>query len=157
MATYGAGWRVIGGVRKFYRSRWEANYARFLQWQRERGDVASWAHEPETFWFAGVKRGVLSYLPDFRVHYPDGRVEYHEVKGWMTPRSKTALRRMAKHHPSITMRVVAADAYARIETGLGCVIQGWEHSGKPGVHTLSTPPRDKRWTALLARMRPRRA
>lgn len=124
--VYGAGWRVIGGVRKFYRSRWEANYARYLQWRLERGDIARWEHEPETFWFVGIKRGVLSYLPDFRVTHASGRVEYHEVKGWMTPRSKTALKRMAKYHPDVALLLVDSRAYQRIAAGAGCLIKGWE-------------------------------
>jgi hypothetical protein len=31
-ASWGAAWREIGGIRKYYRSKWEANYARYLEW-----------------------------------------------------------------------------------------------------------------------------
>jgi len=66
-ASWGCGWRVIGGIRKYYRSKWEANYARYLEWLKSKGEIQGWLHEPETFWFDGIKRGCLSYLPDFRV------------------------------------------------------------------------------------------
>lgn len=124
--SWKAGWREIGGVRKFYRSRWEANYARYLEWLKRIGQVVSWEHEPETFWFEGVKRGAVSYLPDFRVVEVDGSVAYHEVKGWMDDRSKTKIRRMAKYHPGITLIVVDEKAYRAIERYAKGFVDGWE-------------------------------
>jgi len=124
--TWKSGWREIGGARKFYRSRWEANYARYLNWLLELGEIADWEHEPETFWFDGVRRGCVSYLPDFRVLENDGRVVYHEVKGWMDSRSKTKIRRMAKYHPAVRLIVVAEKQYKEIERKVSAIIAGWE-------------------------------
>ncbi|GAA4392052.1 hypothetical protein [Hymenobacter koreensis] len=103
--TWKAGWREIGKNRKYYRSAWEANYARVLQWLLEQGQILDWDHEVETFWFEGIKRGVRSYLPDFRVKLLDGSIEFHEVKGWMDSRSVTTIKRMAKYHPHIKLIV----------------------------------------------------
>ncbi len=119
-------WREIGGQRIFCRSRWEANYARFLEWQRLRGDIAKWEHEPETFWFDGIRRGCVSYLPDFRITYNDGAVEYHEVKGWMDERSKTKIKRMAKYHPSVKLVVVDSKSYKKLAALICTTIPGWE-------------------------------
>jgi len=124
--TWKAGWREIGGYRKYYRSRWEANYARYLQWLKERGEIADWQHEPETFWFEGIKRGVRSYLPDFRVTENNGRRPLHEVKGWMDARSKTTLKRMAKYHPNEMVIVVREKEYKAIARTVGPMIGGWE-------------------------------
>jgi len=124
--TWKAGWREIGGTRKYYRSRWEANYARYLHWLQNRGDILDWKHEPETFWFETIKRGVRSYLPDFRVWENDGSSKLHEVKGWMDSRSKTTLRRMAKYHPGETIVLVAEKQYREIERRLSSLIEGWE-------------------------------
>jgi hypothetical protein len=124
--SWKAGWREIGGIRKFYRSKWEANYARYLQWLLERGEITAWAHEPETFWFDAIKRGVRSYLPDFRVTELTGRVVFHEVKGWMTPRSKTALKRMAKYHPTIEILLIERRQYTAIKNSVARLIEGWE-------------------------------
>ena len=110
-ATWKAGWREIGGKNKFYRSRWEANYARYLEWMKSNGNISDWAHEPKTFWFDGIKRGSVSYLPDFHVIENSGDEAYHEVKGWMDDRSKTKIKRMAKYHPTVELIVIATKQY----------------------------------------------
>lgn len=125
-ASWKAGWREIGGYRKYYRSKWEANYAHYLQWLKERGEIQEWKHEPKTFWFEGIKRGTNSYLPDFWVQERSGAEAYHEVKGWMDDRSKTKIRRMAKYHPSVRLIVIDAKAYAAIKKSVQPLIPGWE-------------------------------
>jgi len=125
--TWKAGWREIGAARKYYRSRWEANYARYLQWLMEKGEIASWSHEPKTFWFEGVRRGVVSYLPDFHVIDKNGSESYHEVKGWMDAKSKTKLKRMKKYHPKVKLVVIDGKAYESIARQMKNLIPGWEH------------------------------
>ena len=124
--SWKAGWRKIGTQRIFARSKWEANYARYLQWLYEQGEIAHWQHEPETFWFEKIKRGCRSYLPDFRVILRDNSVEYHEVKGWMDARSKTKIKRMAKYHPNIVLRIFDAVWFEQNGVKLRSVILGWE-------------------------------
>lgn len=128
--TWKGGWREIGGYKKYYRSRWEANYARFLQWLKESGKIKDWKHEPKTFWFEGIKRGCVSYLPDFWVEEIDGSNSFHEVKGWMDDRSKTKIKRMAKYYPNVLLVVVAAKEYKEIEDKFSRLIIGWESKGK---------------------------
>jgi hypothetical protein len=124
--TWKSGWREIGGQKKYFRSRWEANYARYLEFQKQQHLIANWQHEPETFWFDGVARGCVSYLPDFRVTNNDGTVEFHEVKGWMDASSKTKLRRMAKYHPKIKLRVFDSRWYRENSRKLAGMIKEWE-------------------------------
>jgi hypothetical protein len=124
--TWKAGWREIGGQRAYFRSRWEANYARYLQWLKEAGQIQSWEHEPKTFWFDGVRRGAVSYLPDFAVVEKTGETVYHEVKGWMDAASKTKIKRMAKYHPEIKLIVVDGKSYKSILKNVGRMIVGWE-------------------------------
>ncbi len=114
----------LGG--QYFRSSWEANYARFLNWMVAHGDVATWEYEPKTFRFPGVERGTITYTPDFRVELKSGRTEWHEVKGWMDNASKVRLKRMAKHFPSEVLVLVGAPQYREIEKKLGSVIPGWE-------------------------------
>lgn len=125
-ATWKAGWREFGGVRKYYRSRWEANYGRYLQWLKESGNITAWEHEPETFWFDGIKRGCMSYLPDFRVTENSGTITYHEVKGWMDDRSKTKISRMARYHPNVRLILICAKEYKAIAKKVAGIIPGWE-------------------------------
>lgn len=100
-----AAWATVGEQRCYFRSRAELRHAQRLEMLRKSGAIVSWEHEPKRFDFPEIRRGVTSYLPDFRVVYPDGRVEWHEVKGWMDPRSRVALTRMAKYYPDETVIV----------------------------------------------------
>jgi len=119
------GWVEIGGKKFFARSSWEANYGRYLQFQKKNGIISDWEHEPETFWFKGIKRGVCSYLPDFKVTTKDGCSVFHEVKGWMDKRSKTKIKRMAKYHPNVNLIIIDAKRYAGIKKSASHLVAGW--------------------------------
>lgn len=125
-SSWKASWREVGGKRKFFRSRWEANYARYLEFLKVRGDIIEWQHESKVFWFEGIKRGCVSYLPDFEVTMNDGSIEFHEVKGWMDDRSKTKIKRMAKYHPKTKLVVIEKKSYESIKKSLGAIIPEWE-------------------------------
>jgi predicted nucleic acid-binding Zn ribbon protein len=106
----------------FFRSAWEANYARWLNFRQ---DVASWEYEPQRFEFP-IKRGTNSYLPDFRVTLTNGTIEWHEVKGWMTQKSATALKRFAKYYPTETLVLIDESAYRSIAKFARGVVPCWE-------------------------------
>ena len=95
-------------------------YLDFLIKQRQ---VKSWEFEPDTFWFEKIRRGVRSYKPDFKVITDTGRVEYHEVKGRMDPKSKTKISRMAKYHPAVRLILVDKDAYRDIAGKIGKMLK----------------------------------
>src|SRR5205807_723233 len=122
--TWKAGWREIGGKRKYFRSRWEANYARYLEFLKVQNQITDWEHEPEVFWFEGIKRGCVSYLPDFKVTELNGSFTYHEVKGWMDDRSKTKIRRMQIYHPSIILKIIEANWFKNNNKTLTSIIYG---------------------------------
>ena len=113
----------LGG--QFFRSAWEANYARYLNWLVSQGEIRSWRYEPVTFWFEAIRRGVRSYTPDFEIVNADGTIEYHEVKGWDYARGQTARKRMAKYHPGVKLVLVDAEAYRALAKWRR-VIPGWE-------------------------------
>jgi len=124
--TWKSGWREIGEKRKFYRSKWEANYARYLEWLKRNNQIIDWQHECKTFWFEGIKRGCVSYLPDFLVIDLDNSESYHEVKGWMDDRSKTKLKRMAKYYPEVKLLVIASKEYKELTKKMSAIIPDWE-------------------------------
>lgn len=124
--SWKAGWREVGGQKAYFRSRWEANYARYLEWLRSQGQIISWRHEPKTFWFENIKRGVRSYLPDFEVVEVSGAIKFHEVKGWMDARSRTTIKRFRKYYPDEDLIVVDERAYRSIERKAAILISGWE-------------------------------
>ncbi|MFA6244886.1 MAG: hypothetical protein WC655_28335 [Candidatus Hydrogenedentales bacterium] len=129
-AVRNKGRRAKGGKRadlgdRYFRSGWEANWARYLNWLEERGEIARWQYEPDTFEFP-VKRGSKFYTPDFKVFSADGSFVYHEIKGWMSPESATKLRRMALHHPNVTVELKQIKEYTAIAKALSKIIPCWE-------------------------------
>ena len=110
------GWYTSGDRRYFLKSSWELSYAQYLDKELADGKIVQWEYEPDTFWFERIKRGVRSYTPDFKVKHLDGKVEYHEVKGYLDSKSKTKLNRMRIYHPEITMKLI--DRAAMKQLGL---------------------------------------
>lgn len=112
---------------KYFRSSWERNYARYLNFLLEKGEIAKWEYEPDTFWFTAILRGVRSYKPDFKIW---GRVDsapyYVEIKGWMDAKSKTKLKRMKKYHPHIRVDVVEQKQMKALAQTIGPLLPGWE-------------------------------
>jgi hypothetical protein len=128
--------RARGGRRPdlgdtFFRSSWEANYARYLNLLVKLGAIKGWEYEPKTFWFEGVRRGTTSYRPDFCIkHKGDDRLEYIELKGWIVAKDRTKWRRMAKYHPTIKLTIVAPKEYAALKRKWASAIPAWEGSKK---------------------------
>lgn len=114
----------LGGL--YVRSSWEANYCRYLNWLIKMGEIKSWEYEPDTFEFEKIKRGSRFYTPDFKIYENDGRIIYHEIKGWMDPKSKTKLKRMAKYYPEIKIILIDKDAYYAIAKQVKNFIPHWE-------------------------------
>ena len=126
-----SGWVELSGKRFFARSQWEANYGRFLEWQKQQNQIADWEHEPHTFWFDKIKRGVRSYLPDFRVVLKSGAIEWHEVKGWMDAKSKTKIKRMAKYYPNEVLRIFGESWFKDANKTLFAIVPEWQSNAKP--------------------------
>jgi hypothetical protein len=122
--------RTRGGRRadldgRYFRSAWEANYARFLNFLKARGEISGWEYECKTFVFEAIKRGTRAYTPDFKVTTGD-RHEWHEVKGWMDQPSRTRLKRMAKYFPAEKVVVIDAGWFRQANKTLAGAIAGWE-------------------------------
>jgi hypothetical protein len=118
-------WRTIGDKKHFFRSKWEINFANYLHWLKMNGNIIDWEYEPETFWFEGIKRGTASYLPDWKVEFPSGKVEYFEVKGYETSKDRTKYKRMKKYHPNIVLHVVDGKWFKENGSKLKSIIKEW--------------------------------
>lgn len=130
-AERGGRYRGRGGKRadladRYFRSSWEANWARYLNWLISLGEIKSWEYEVDTFEFMEIKRGARFYTPDFKVFARDGSFVYHEVKGWMDPTSKTKLKRMTKYYPEVKVILIDRPYYRDVAKKLFGVIPGWE-------------------------------
>lgn len=95
----------INGREMYFRSKWEANVALYLDFLKNKGAIRDWHFESKWFEFP-IAHGTTRYLPDFEVINLDGSVEYWEVKGYMDSRSKTKLRRMKKYHPNVKLIII---------------------------------------------------
>ena len=121
-----AGWRRIGGGDFYFRSLWEANYARWLEYQFNHKMIEVWAHEPKTFWFEDIKRGVRSYLPDFCVYKTATECEWHEVKGYYDAKSITKIKRFRKYYPNEKLILIDSKWFAANSKKLKLIIPDWE-------------------------------
>jgi hypothetical protein len=110
----------------YFRSRMEANVARWLEWMRNGGQIANWEYEPRRFEFPGEVRGAVCYIPDFRVTELDGTHYWIEVKGREFSRDRTKWKRMAKHHPAEQLRVIRKAEYRDITKLCSEHIPEWE-------------------------------
>lgn len=111
---------------QYFRSVWEANWARYLNFLRTHQAIQSWRYEPRTFHFADIKRGTRFYTPDFEVVENDGQLIYDELKGYMDTTSATQLKRMAKYYPEVRIRVIDERAYRSVAREVRHCIPGWE-------------------------------
>ena len=116
------GYYDINGKTMFMRSKWEANYALYLDFLIKQGEISGWEYEVEAFIFEAIQFGTRSYRPDFKIVNGNGTIEYHEVKGRMTPKSKTQLKRMAKYYPEIKIVLITKREYNDIKNKLGRVV-----------------------------------
>lgn len=119
------GWYTIGGKKCYFKSKWEVNFAYFMQFLKHTGTIADWDYEPQTFWFNKIKRGVVSYLPDFRCLENNNEFTYYEVKGYMDAKSKTKIKRMAKYYPDIKLVVIGGEWFKRNNKKMGLFIKEW--------------------------------
>lgn len=112
---------------QFFRSGWEANFARYLNLLLKNGDIVKWEYEPDRFDFTAIQRGTRSYTPDFKIWDAVGAEPYYyEVKGWMDAKSKTRLKRMAKYYPDVKVIVFGAKEYRDLKKKLSKIIPNWE-------------------------------
>lgn len=124
-----AKWKVVGNRKIYFRSLWESNFCLYLQWQKEQGHIIDWEHEPKTFWFEEIKRGVRSYLPDYRVDSMVGdsmRSVWYEVKGYYDSKSLTKIKRFKKYYPEETLYLIDAKWFAENNQKCRIIIPGWE-------------------------------
>lgn len=126
MGTKGGKRADLGG--RYFRSGWEANWARYLNWLIARKKLyLRWEFEPDTFEFVGIKRGTRFYTPDFKV-WPIGGGDpyYHEVKGYVDPKSITRAKRMKKYHPDVRVDLVDRKVYMPVAKEMHGIIKEWE-------------------------------
>lgn len=121
--TYAVGDREI-----YFRSKWEVNYALYLQWLKEQGQIKDWIYEPKpryefiTYEFSDKNKERpkvlgLGYLPDFKVINNDDTFYLVEVKGYKQGMVK--LKRMKKMYPDIRIELIEAGDIKELQNKVG--------------------------------------
>ena len=96
-----------GGIRKdisdtiYFYSRWEANFARLMNYLK-----IKWEYAPKTF-----NLGTQNYTPDF--YLPDAR-EYIEIKNFLWKYSKLRDKKFRKLYPNITLKLILKEDYLEL-------------------------------------------
>lgn len=126
-----AGWRDVGYHRCYFRSLWEYRYALWLEYQVQHAMIYTWEHEPHTFWFESIKRGVRSYLPDFKVWLTEDEYYWVEVKGYWDAKSLTKVKRMRKYYPDEKLVLVDGKWFTENSSKLRLIIPQWEVGENP--------------------------
>lgn len=117
------GYYNINGKEIFFRSKMEANYALYLNFLVKQKQYLKWEYEPDVFIFGKIKFGTRSYRPDFKIMNNDNSYEYHEVKGWMTAKSETQIKRMTKYYPEIKLVIIDHSTYRDIRRKIGKMLK----------------------------------
>lgn len=117
------GWYNINGKKMFFRSKWEVNYALYLDFLVKQKQIKQWWYEKDVFIFDKIKFGTRSYRPDFKIENYNLTIEYHEVKGWMDNGSKTKIKRMAKYYPHIKLIIIDSPIYQDIVKKVGKLLK----------------------------------
>lgn len=126
---------TLSGRIATYHSRYEADWARYLDHLQQGGQIRAWVQNTTRFNLSegveyATKAGVdtaWSWTPDFLVWLSDGTCEIHEVSGWRHNRKAVQLEQFAIDYPNIPVReVLKADLIAIQKSGLAGEIHGWE-------------------------------
>lgn len=107
---------AIGGIREdlgiYFRSNWEANFARILNYQNK-----TWEYEPHTFSLSNGK----TYTPDFI-----SENVYYEIKGRFTDACKEKIELFKKDYPDIQFELIDCVKYELLKLEYKNLIPNWE-------------------------------
>jgi hypothetical protein len=94
---------TIGGIEYTFDSQLERDWAKYLQFLKEHGEIRRWEYHPckFSFWEMGYRNKPYEYTPDFLVYENDGTKIYQETKGYMEKKDISRFRRANKHFDAI--------------------------------------------------------
>ncbi|MDD4972689.1 MAG: hypothetical protein PHT07_24935 [Paludibacter sp.] len=101
----------------FLRSKWEANYARLLNWGR-----INWSYEPKAF-VLEVDGKKTTYTPDF---YNEDLGVWIEVKGYMTEIAEKKIECFKTTYPNEKLILLREEYYKYMDKSYKHIIPNWE-------------------------------
>ena len=100
----------------FFRSRWEANFARILNYWK-----IPWEYEPVRF-----DLGDCTYLPDFKVHDPEAGDYFVEIKGMFEELDKKKFKLFSEKYPEVRLQIIEGNQYRDLQKEFSNKIENWE-------------------------------
>jgi hypothetical protein len=126
---------TIGGKTYTYRSGFERDWAKYLQFLKNYKEIYDWEYEPKPpfdFFSFGYRNKPYSYLPDFKVWTKSKIFHYEETKGELTTKDLSKYTRLARHYPDVIIDIILQriptkgkmySAYAKLQTKQGGAIR----------------------------------
>ena len=106
-------------INQYVRSRWEANFARFLKLMN-----IGYEYEPQTFKLSNGH----GYTPDFKIK---NQPLFIEVKGYMSPEAQQKIDLFRAEYPQYQLATVEAKEYSKIKDAFHLFKGvGWEQNNK---------------------------
>ncbi len=99
----------------YFFSRWEANYARLMNFLK-----IKWVFQPKTFSLKTQK-----YTPDF---YLPGEYTYIEIKNFLSDYSAKRDREFRELYPEIKLTMILKTDYLKLQEQFSSLIKNWEFS-----------------------------
>ncbi len=121
-----AAWLEIGGKKKYFRSKMESNFAYYLEWLKNNGNIIEWQHEPCLFKLEGRMGTISHYKPDFVAVGVDEKWYWYEVKGYMDKRSQAKINAFRKQYPNLSLTVVDKKWFRDNSKKLKGLVPGWQ-------------------------------
>lgn len=95
-----------------FASQKEADYYCQLLLRQKAGEIEKFELQPvfvlqEGYWLNGKKIREIKYIADFKVFYPDGRIEIVDTKGYRTRTYLNKKKMLLKRYPGIWFTEVA--------------------------------------------------
>jgi len=88
-----------------FRSKFEYNWALYLDLLKQQREILNWQYEPDTFYFREETQGPYQYIPDFKIFTDDG-FYYQECKGYHDGSTNSKLRRFKRQNPDIEIELI---------------------------------------------------
>ena len=105
----------------YFFSRWEANFARLMNFLR-----IKWVHQPRTFQLHSQK-----YTPDF---YLPEMGTYIEIKNFLSAYSRNRDEEFRRLYPDLELRLILKDEYLALQNTYAHKIPLWEYSTSRKTH-----------------------
>lgn len=97
-------------------SKAETRYGQSLEARKRAGEIFDYKHQP-----CGLRLAPKTfYHPDFLVVLANGRMEFHEVKGWLRDDSNVKIKVAASLFPWFVFRMIAARDFSEMRVWNEC-------------------------------------